>query len=1493
MSCKITQALAPNGKPSEVYNNISKIYMAEIGLTAQLHIYSEGFKSRFGDWENGEGSLDENGEPQWRDVLKDVDASYSIGSLMAKSLGVKKRSGANTIYDKENGAAKFNEVEQFIVDNGIPATAHLNEVDGGYEVQILADVVVDGFAAVPPRRKKKDIFDNSAEGIPGMEGLNSDDVILPKPKISAAEKKGKTKKADTINRDISPKKRTKPTTTGPVFSDKDMLGPRRRGVEKTLEQDSHDISERIRRRNENRKAKKIKKLDPKDLKDHRFANLLLQLELRIKNLNSHNTQLQVRLQAALDNNVSDVLTELTAQINRNNSDIETYKDDIIKIENSTQLVTATYLAERDLKRIKDRLDDSLVLDIEELQTMDSILNFWRAAGEFANVDNIIFTADDLTSNKMKDTFRDFKNTAEPLAIRVDKHLNNHFTKLVNSQTSAAYGNEADLNELTKLSKDIGEFAKNIFHVGRTDNRVVQAIYKKVKAANVRAGIESTEMVDKINSIMGPFIEWADKMGIENPFDVFKQRDSRNKETGNIVTLVSEEFNKAQQANFWDVLYDDEATKEDRKEAYKWDKENTIMLDPRKLFPKHQRVGGSKGGKLQLNEAGDKHVFVGETFTDTDRIKHINELKEHFGEEMTNRLIAEAEKKVREYSLAYDGQLEAMMDEHWGDDTAIEDAILKWEKDNSPFYHAQTFVDHKMISHSGTKDDYKLGKKGRKYSVVMPRKFKAKYTETGSRRNKKITLSATDEKTEWMDKNFQDILNDPKKLEIWTFYTDTMQELNKYVPPHKRKSIKDNSVIAVQKSLRELFMEKKSEGNGLSIIEKVKLRAAKIHSDNIKSLRTGDYSTVTGNTYDPATNKKLRYVNSSFARDNKEQAESIISRKEAIFMGKHKRVPTDAEMQVIISDTMNELSQQKSFDLQHVLSSYAQNLIAYKHKAAIEAEVHLAADIFKGIQSGAKNSKDEQLTNKYGKEHADGPMKNYGEMVDHFMDNFDNFSIKDNSGETDKDMYTKEEQREIDEINQAIKDLEQLRDEGIIDEATATKAIDELNLDRETIGGKKTWSKYADKAREWVQIKTMGWNFSAATINLMFGQVANWVEAGGERFYKSKNFNKAWRKVAGSRGRTGDYKKLNVIAHKMSLLQSNLDIDAKKNKPMLFGRDVSILTPYDWGNRAEFMNQMPVAVAIMLETMVEDGNGGEISIYDALDDDGKLLAQYRTPKNIENWESASTSPDANAAKIAMVSKIHEAIITIHGNYNSDAPVLGKRKWYGRAAFQFKSWLPEAIETRFGKEHIDPVTGARRKGRYVSIYDGKTINGDSVPALTMFVNQLKAIVLRSVSEELSDVDIRNLKSSAREAQVVIGLILLGMMMSALHGDDDEDDAFYKFALNTGKRLLSDMIFFADIESVSDLAGNAFAVTQVITDVKDFGHAVLRTMGGDGTISSGINEGQWRVTKELYEGLPLLKQLAKFRTMISKEITTPGSNIDLLQDFAEGGGTINNDN
>lgn len=1407
MSCKVKKILTPNGNPSKVFNQISSVYGAEVGLVAYLHMHSETFLAK-----NKGKAVDSNGEYDWRMVLDSMNSTENaVNNIVEKSKGVRKATGRLTTFKYELGQETLQSLNANFKKDGAPFRAIAQVEDDG--TTTITIEITNSVSLMPS--------DDSEGGT--IEEFDDDTLsLMDFQEDGDYEDYGFS---DDLEEDVD----EIDYNLGDDFEHNVDMEYIDDDFQQSFSLDDA-LNDAIDDLVQKKKEKPTKAM-------HKYKALLKSIDLKKKNLQQRLGRVEDNIRREIKAGNDDKVSNLQARASK-------YRVELLNInkvlENSDKIKSleeVNEIAVKDIAFISKKLKNVKDMDILELQGLKRQLDFWSEIGQFRSDEkHMLFTKSDLSSEPMKKLFRKHKTNADNQLIKVNAELNERFDSFLKEKLGA----NVNLSEAKKLGNDVNFAQAQLLDISRMDNMILQAIFKGVNVAKQKAKNEADKIVQDIDEMMPKVLEEAKKYNkTGNPFDIFLQKSPDGKRTGNAVGMISVTYERERAKNFESIMKDKTSGHSKKSEAQKWLRKNEIFFDWRIIFFDHRKSLPNK-----------KNV----PFTKEDRDKHISELEDQLGKEFVDKELANMELKLREYELDYLTKLEEehrVFDE--GDSERIDTHGLKvWEIQNSPFYASKNRA-------TGTSNTY-AGKyvpnNGKRYLVSMPRK----------------TISG--KSTGYYDSNYAIIQGNAVLKQFHDYYLNTMGQLNLMLPHSKRNKLKNNSIVFVEKTIKEMIWSKEL-GVDKSSVE-ILANMAK------ESVRTSDYGTVASTSIDPSTGEQIREVSANFVDDGKKDLQSIVDAKTLIWLGEHKgQHPNENIKRKWREEAISELAQKKSYDLGHVLKNYALLATAYKHKAAIEDKVHLAYETFKQIQEGVRNAKGDVIKDEYGEEQSKEGLDNLQKSLDHFMDNFDNFKQKDEAV-SKVDVYTKSEKAEMKRIDDAILVLDKNYSEGKLNKTQYSDIKSELLLRKERVGGKLSYTKVGEKALWLAQIKGMGWNMPASIVNFIFGQLSNIIEGASGRFFKEGAISSATKEVMFN---SASRKKAIMMAKKYNIISDNLDIITGTSKKNFFGRNTNYVSPYGWTSIAEEMNQSPIVLAAMKEEMLEV-DGKKISLWDATDANGNLLPEYATTENIEQYQGDNANPADNDKINNFILRTKQIIKKVHGNYDPNSPVLAKRTVYGKALLQFRSWLAESVAARFEGEKVDYITGTTRKGRYRTLWETKTDEGDLISGFGFRISQLAAILKGAIpflklqnpsAARLSEVDLQNMKELAKELQITLSLMFIGAL--AICGREGaDDDSFEKWAAtffaNNTARVSKDLAAFTSPVWPLEFIKKPVAALTLVDDLRDIEIAFLKLFSGNTTIETGINAGMDRTYKEIIELMPVTNQIFKVDKMGKKLFAEPYS-------------------
>jgi hypothetical protein len=411
----------------------------------------------------------------------------------------------------------------------------------------------------------------------------------------------------------------------------------------------------------------------------------------------------------------------------------------------------------------------------------------------------------------------------------------------------------------------------------------------------------------------------------------------------------------------------------------------------------------------------------------------------------------------------------------------------------------------------------------------------------------------------------------------------------------------------------------------------------------------------------------------------------------------------------------------------------------------------------------------------------------------------------------------------------------------------TKGVDELTIgtiyDEKT--GEEIGKKYikmgelADFGLKWNSLLRIGLNPITAFTNLAVGEIGNVIEAAGGRFFNLSDLNKAGGIFIAQINKKDS--KTRMLIEKYPMLQELTDYEYASNVSIrqgfygLTGEKLKnfIYLPQKSG---EVFLQTRTMIAMMLHTKPD----GKTSLWEMLDDKGELK-----PEHLKHFGTQEEFKDYMLRNSTRIMGVNEQI---HGRYSTrDAAILNQNVLF-RMAFQFKKWIPAAVETRLGRKQYNDRLMVETEGRWITFIK-----------LTM---SLKKSVERFNKGELSEMEIYNLRKTMTEIVIFTAINLTAIAM----GMDDDDDkrkktATYKFLMDQLDKTSNDILFLSNPKNVISFVKNPFALTKLVGQLVDVATYIpYFAYGGEYEVKSGAHKGENKFYRSLGQVIPGYNQLGQ---------------------------------
>jgi uncharacterized protein YoxC len=1175
-------------------------------------------------------------------------------------------------------------------------------------------------------------------------------------------------------------------------------------------------------------------------KKRRFYPVQEAYEFRISQLYKQIASLQKDRQAAKKAKDLSEIKRLTNSIQAKHQTVDNIKERLKELKDSTKWEDLLAFAKEDLDIVKKHIRSRSV-DISNIHYINKIIKLWQKIGDFNLSDgevHIVFNDGEVDNDALRDGFSDphtgafvpgftyFKNEMDLLSNELREIEEEILLEFVKEYTS----DDLALDQIYTALKDIGQYTAGALSVNETSDPMLQTIGKAIKAQNFKARRETKDVNEKIDEMMSkliPKLKALKKKDDETLYDIFLQFYDDGRKTGSLVSPYSPEYFETHEK----LRMEAEADPKKWKNFFNWQKENTMLMDPRMLFPATDEDG--------------TYFFEGKTFSAEEIEEHKEELRDQLGDYQYERLMSRLEEKIESFQLEFQVAMDRIFSDPSLSDSEKLAAAEMWDKTNSPYWAAQARDTKRGLKIKG---EY-VRTKGHQYTYVVP----LRYDNYGK-------------ETKWYDKNFDTISKDPDLREFYEFMVETIYNLNKLLPYNYNKDLNYNHLPKIEKTLLESIVSGQDEKMSRLIIDG-------LGDEFIKLLRSNNQHEVDYRV-DPVTKEEQKDV--IFHMGNKEKQELKDRMEVALltFQQEEGRVPNSDEIAEMKRDIVADIARNKSYDLGKILKFYSFAVTSFHHKAAIEDYVKLLERHFKSRKEIRLNASGQPMMTKDGKLSTQEGLENYKKMLDNTLNNFYNLKMKDEELPSEKKMYTKEEKERIKEIENALSNNERLFKLGVISETEYKEVKQDLDQKHMKIGGVFTGRGVIDTILKYVQLKGMGWNLLSGIANLGFGQVANIIEAGDGRSFNERDYFKALGMAMHSVKKNASFNlSKDPVAQKIRSLMDQFDIlkDAsselyKASNESIIAKKFRWLHPYQTQKRTEYLNQAPVMIAMMMRAKVKDAAGVEHSLWDAYDENG-------------NWILEGAEPEQFL--IDFKTRVDQVIKKTHGNYDSDSPLLIKKSALNRLLAQFRTWIFEGVWGRVGKEYMDYSIGYKRKGRYRSgffILGYAQGSGLNMMEQSLLLSQelLRKVTFGKVGGKdslltdtgsfrgkeysFTEVDAANLRANLNEFLLFATITALYTLIKAAIDDEEKDKYFANIMLNLLLRIQTDITFYSNPLELENIIQRPIAAIGLIDDMKSFVVATGRFVQGDDTIKTGEYAGRSRLARETAELLPFTSPIYK---------------------------------
>ena len=387
-----------------------------------------------------------------------------------------------------------------------------------------------------------------------------------------------------------------------------------------------------------------------------------------------------------------------------------------------------------------------------------------------------------------------------------------------------------------------------------------------------------------------------------------------------------------------------------------------------------------------------------------------------------------------------------------------------------------------------------------------------------------------------------------------------------------------------------------------------------------------------------------------------------------------------------------------------------------------------------------------------------------------------------------------------------------------------------------------YDPYIDFAIKYTSLLRIGLNPFNAFSNIVIGNIGNFIESVGGRYFKTTDYLDA----------------LKIYSFDKFIADSKTHKITDMLNPLMELEDYDNLNKISVGNRfttnkiksfmyglqrhGEHQIQVTTMIAVLKTQKVTTKAGEVISMWEAFDENGA-------------WNTELMGYELSEGdKFKLTNKVQRINQMIHGRYSKkDAAALSQYSLF-RAAFQFKKWIPAALEARLGAEQFDDRLDSMTRGRYLTI--GKL-------AKQLF-GKLKGDIEMLESNKFDEVDLYNMRKNYTEAVLIFAIIMAGI---GFKDDKKRKDPLYKFVMRQLNQTSGDILYFWSPGQMTETVATGAPMLKTLQDLYKVVYASPAIFTGK-EYTKGRMADENQFTANLLNIIPVVKPIADVARNYKKE-------------------------
>ena len=442
-----------------------------------------------------------------------------------------------------------------------------------------------------------------------------------------------------------------------------------------------------------------------------------------------------------------------------------------------------------------------------------------------------------------------------------------------------------------------------------------------------------------------------------------------------------------------------------------------------------------------------------------------------------------------------------------------------------------------------------------------------------------------------------------------------------------------------------------------------------------------------------------------------------------------------------------------------------------------------------------------------------------------------------------------------------------------------------------------YAQIANSLMAWSATTMLGFNFLAASSNLIQGKVVNFIESVGGQYYDKKDLLEGevsfWADFQGWVDDMGRSVQTSKTSQLLDLLSVQGEFKAFTNKLTEDNRFKTLFktsTLFSFNHMGEFYIHSTMMYAVLNRIKSKNAKGQYIdskgkvvtkdkamSIGDAISvnkETNKLQLNKHVKKTSFGEQNISLDTSKDKGFLEIKNLVNIIANDLHGQYNSEYQSLFQRYVLGKMVLMLRKWMIRGFTKRWRgaeKAFRDPKLMTENDKFYSE--DSQSFKEGNYTSFLSFISRITKEVknlglsgaFNKAKVDMTEHQIANVKKTMAELTLFALTYLASMAVYlTLDGLDDDDEPALLYAAFYSRRLYNELTFFANPISTFQILRSPAAtisygesIIKLFTQMTEDGYGILN---GDGPeyYDRGTSKGKsksWKRTTDLF---PVLSQI-----------------------------------